>query len=352
MEQTMWVGPETCDGTPDETRDRERTMTTHTEPLDSVLETIGETPLVHLQAAPETVPVVAKLESFNPGASIKDRIGAHMLSRMLERGDIDPGGTVVEPTAGNTGIGMAMAATQLDLEVTFVVPEEFSVEKQVLMRALGAEVINTPTEEGMKRAIEYANELVAELDNAVVPQQFSNPLNVEAHERTTGPEIHEALDGEVGALVAGCGTAGTLMGTARYLREQNPGIHVVAVEPEGSLFARTDGADVEESTYSIEGIGTSNLSTNELYDPALVDEVRQVSDRAAHAEMQRLAAEEGQLVASSAAAASVAALDLAERVRDGALELPYETVVTLFPDSSERYLSKGLYDPFEEWADE
>ena len=327
-------------------------MTTHREPLDSVLETVGRTPLVRVQASPDAAPVVAKLESFNPGASIKDRIGEYILRRLLERGDLDPGGTVIEPTAGNTGIGMAMAATQLDLEVTFVVPEEFSVEKQVLMDALGAEVRNTPTEDGMRRAIDRAHELAAERDNAVVPQQFSNPLNAEAHERTTGPEIWEALDGEVGALVAGCGTAGTLMGTARHLLDRNPAIRVVAVEPEGSLFARTTGRDIERDEYSIEGIGTSDLSTNELYDPGLVDEVRQVSDRAAHAEMGRLAREEGQLVASSAAAASVAARDLAERVRDGDVTLPHDRVVTIFPDSSERYLSKGVYDPFEEWADD
>jgi cystathionine beta-synthase (acetylserine-dependent) (EC 4.2.1.-) len=327
-------------------------MTTHTEPLDSVLETVGETPLVRVQASPKEVPVFAKLESFNPGASIKDRIGVYMLENLLERGDVDPGGTVVEPTAGNTGIGMALAATQVDLDVTFVVPEEFSVEKQVLMRALGAEVVNTPTEDGMKRAIDHANELVDNLDNAVVPQQFSNRLNAAAHEHTTGPEILRALDGEVGALVAGCGTAGTLMGTARALLDSNPETHVVAVEPEGSLLARTQGRDVETAEYAIEGIGTSDLSTNELYDPAVVDEVRQVSDRVAHEEMQRLAREEGQLVASSAAAAGVAARDVAVAVRDGHLDVPHETVVTIFPDSSERYLSKGVYDSFEEWAED
>jgi cysteine synthase len=327
-------------------------MTTHTEPLDSVLETVGETPLVRVQASPDEVPVFAKLESFNPGASIKDRLGTYMLRTMLERGDVDPGGTVVEPTAGNTGIGMAMAATQLDLDVTFVVPEKFSVEKQTLMRALGAEVVNTPTEDGMKRAIEHAHELVAEMDNATVPQQFSNALNTEAHERTTGPEIRAALDGEVGALVAGCGTAGTLMGTARHLREHVPDLHVVAVEPEGSLLARTEGREIEKQEYTIEGIGTTDLSTNELYDPELVDEVRQVSDRAAHTELKRLASEEGQLVASSAAAASIAARDVAERIREGDLDVPHETVATIFPDSSERYLSNGIYDPFEAWTDD
>jgi len=326
-------------------------MTTHTKPLESVLETVGETPLVRVQGAPEEVPVYAKLESFNPGASVKDRLGIHLVERHLERGDITPGGTVIEPTAGNTGIGIALAATQLDVNATFVVPEEFSVEKQVLMRALGAEVVNTPTEAGMKRAIEHAHELADEMDNAIVPQQFASPLNVEAHERTTGPEIWEALDGEVGAVVAGCGTAGTLMGIARYVLERQPETHVTAVEPAGSLFARTKGEDVEHHEYHTEGIGTGDLDTNELFDPTLIDEVRQVDDRAAQRELKRLAREEGQLVASSAGAASVAAIDLAERIDASELAVPHETVVTVFPDSSERYLSKGLYDSYEEWTD-
>jgi len=183
-------------------------MTTHREPLDSVLETVGETPLVRVHAAPDEVPVYAKLESFNPGASVKDRIGTYMLERMLEEGTISPGSTVIEPTAGNTGIGFAVAAEQLDVNAVFVVPERFSVEKQQLMRALGAEVVNTPSEDGMGRAIERAHELAEELDDAVVPQQFSNPLNAEAHYATTGPEVFDALDGEVGAVVAGMGTGG------------------------------------------------------------------------------------------------------------------------------------------------
>ena len=320
------------------------------EPVESVLETVGETPLVRLQASPASAPVYAKLESFNPGGSIKDRIGVAMLKGLLERGELEPGGTVIEPTAGNTGIGMALAATQLDLEAVFVVPEEFSVEKQTLMRALGAEVINTPTEAGMQRAIEYATELAAETDNAVVPEQFSNPMNPAAHEQSTAPEIYDALDGEVGAIVAGCGTAGTLMGLARYALEREPATQIVAVEPEGSLYARTEGRDIDREEYTIEGIGTSDLASKQLYDPAMVDEVRQVSDQAAHAELKRLAAEEGQLVASSAAAASIAARDVAARVRDGDLSVPHETVVTVFPDSSERYLSNGLYDSFETWA--
>ncbi|WP_458206293.1 PLP-dependent cysteine synthase family protein [Haladaptatus sp. NG-SE-30] len=324
-------------------------MTTHREPLDSVLDTAGRTPLVRVHAAPDEVPVYAKLESFNPGASVKDRIGKYMVEQMLERGDLVPGGTVIEPTAGNTGIGFAIAAGQLDVNAVFVVPERFSVEKQQLMRALGAEVINTPTEDGMGGAIDRAHQLAEETENGVVPQQFGNPLNVEAHYETTAPEIYDALDGDVGAIVAGCGTAGTLMGMAKYAREQHPDTYVAAVEPEGSLYSQTLGANVDEAEYKIEGIGTHDPTTNELFEPDLVDEIIQVSDRAAHDELKRLAREEGHLVASSAGAASVAARTVAEKIRDGEVDAPGESVVTIFPDSSERYLSKGIYRSFAEW---
>ncbi len=324
-------------------------MTTHREPLDSVIETVGETPLVRVQAAPEDVPVYAKLESFNPGASIKDRIGKYMLERMLEDGPLEPGGTVIEPTAGNTGIGFAVAANQLDVQAMFVVPERFSLEKQQLMRALGAEVINTPTEDGMGRAIERAHELAEELDDAVVPQQFENPLNAEAHYETTGPEVFDALDGEVGAVVAGCGTGGTLMGMGRYMLEHDSDTLVVAVEPGGSMYGAFFGSDPEEGEYKTEGIGTHDPATNELFDPELVDELVTVPDEDTHAEMQRLAAEEGQLVASSAAANSLAAQEVADRIRTGELDAPHDTVVTVFADSSERYLSKGVYRSYEEW---
>ncbi|KZN24039.1 cysteine synthase [Haladaptatus sp. R4] len=324
-------------------------MTTHREPLDSVLDTVGRTPLVRVHAAPDEVPVYAKLESFNPGASVKDRIGKYMIEQMLERGELEPGGTVIEPTAGNTGIGFAVAAGQLDVNAVFVVPERFSKEKQQLMAALGAEVINTPTSDGMGGAIERAYQLAEETPNAVVPQQFGNPLNVEAHYETTGPELYEALDGNIGAVVAGCGTAGTLMGMAKYALDQNPDTYVAAVEPEGSLYSTTKGADVPEEEYKIEGIGTHDTSTNELFDPDLVDEVIQVPDKSAHDELKRLGREEGHLVGSSAGAASVAARQVAEKIRDGEIDAPADTVVTIFPDSSERYLSKGIYRSFTEW---
>ncbi|WP_073310970.1 PLP-dependent cysteine synthase family protein [Halobaculum gomorrense] len=325
-------------------------MTTHREPLDSVLETVGETPLVRVHAAPDEVPVYAKLESFNPGASIKDRIGTYMLERMLEAGTISPGGTVIEPTAGNTGIGFAVAAGQLDVNAVFVVPERFSVEKQQLMRALGAEVVNTPSEDGMGRAIERAHELAAELDDAVVPQQFSNPLNAEAHYATTGPEVFDALDGEVGAVVAGMGTGGTLMGMADYARDRGSAARIVGVQPEGSTYGDLFGEDAEEGEYKTEGIGTHDVSTNELVDPAKLDDLKTIPDRAVHEEMARLAREEGQLVASSAAANSLAAIEVAEEIRQGAVDAPYDSVVTVFADSSERYLSKGVYRSFEEWT--
>jgi cysteine synthase A len=324
-------------------------MTTHREPLASVLETVGETPLVRIHASPDAVPVYAKLESFNPGASVKDRIGKYMLERMLARGDLPESGTVIEPTAGNTGIGLAIAAEQLGLDAIFVVPERFSVEKQQLMDALGARIVNTPTEEGMGGAIERAHRLADELDDAVVPQQFANPLNAEAHYESTAPEMYEALDGAVGAVVAGVGTAGTLMGIARYALEQDPKTYVAAVEPEGSLYATFEGRSVEEDEYKTEGIGTHDPETNELYDPDLVDDVYRIADRETHAEVQRLAREEGQLVASSSAAASVAARRVAESIRNGDVDAPHDSVVTIFPDSSERYLSKGLYGRYEEW---
>jgi len=325
-------------------------MTDHRVARSSVLETVGETPLVRVHASPDAVPVYAKLESFNPGASIKDRIGKYMIEQMLASGELPEGGTVVEPTAGNTGIGLALAAGQLGVDAVFVVPERFSVEKQQLMRALGAEVVNTPTEGGIGQAIDRANELADELDDAVVPQQFSNPLNVEAHYETTAPEVYDALDGEVGAVVAGCGTGGTLMGLAEYALERNPDTHVVAVQPEGSVFDAFFDDDADHAEYKTEGIGTSDPSRNDLFDPERVDELKTVPDEATHAEMQRLAREEGQLVASSAAANSVAAREIAEAVEAGLLELPHDTVVTVFADSSERYLSKGVYRSFEEWT--
>ncbi|MFB6194333.1 MAG: PLP-dependent cysteine synthase family protein [Halobaculum sp.] len=324
-------------------------MTTHARPLDSVLETVGETPLVRVAASPDDAPVYAKLETFNPGASVKDRIGVHMLERMIERGELSPDGTVIEPTAGNTGIALALAARQLGVDAVFVVPERFSVEKQQLMDALGATVVNTPSEDGMRRAIDRAHELAEELDGGVVPQQFENPLNAEAHYETTAPEAYEALEGEVGAVVAGMGTGGTLMGMADYALERDPGTEIVAVQPEGSTYGELFGDDPEEGEYKTEGIGTHDVTTNRLVDPEKIDDLVTVPDEEVHEEMGRLAAEEGHLVASSAAANSVAARRVAREIAAGERDAPHPNVVTIFCDSSERYLSKGVYRSFDEW---
>lgn len=324
-------------------------MTTHLDTHESVLGTVGETPLVELQEAPATVPVYAKLETFNPGGSVKDRIGTYILERLLERGDVSPGGTIVEPTAGNTGIGMALAATQFDLEAVFVVPRGFSEEKERLMAALGAELVHVPGDAGMAGALERAREIAAEREDAVVPQQFRTPLNAAAHAETTGPEILDALDGRVGAVVAGVGSGGTLVGIARAVRERVPDARVVAVEPEGSTFGELLGQHCPEGPYKTEGIGTHDPDFVDVFDPDVPDDIVTVSDRDAHAEVARLAAEEGHLVGSSAGAASVAARRVASAIDDGSLEVPFETVVTVFPDSSERYLSKGIYGSFDEW---
>lgn len=324
-------------------------MTRHTEPNASLLETIGDTPLVELDASPEDISIYAKLETFNPGGSVKDRIGRHILERLLGRGDVPPGGTIVEPTAGNTGIGMAIAANQLDLETVFVVPRGFAEEKERLMAALGAEIVHVPGDAGMGEAAETAHEIADRREDAVVPQQFATPLNVEAHYETTGEEILDVLGENVGAIVAGVGSGGTLMGIARGVRERVPDVHVVAVEPEGSTFGELLDQDREEAPYKTEGIGTHDPDVTELLDPDALDDVRTVSDRAAHAEVTRLAAEEGHLVGSSSGAASVAAREVAEEIAAGELDVPTRTVVTVFPDGSDRYLSKDIYGSFDAW---
>lgn len=326
-----------------------RAMTTHHSPKTTVLDTIGETPLVEIDAAPKAVPIYAKVETFNPGGSVKDRIGKHILAELLNRGEISPGGTIVEPTAGNTGIGMAIAATRLDLEAIFVVPEGFSIEKERLMAALGAEIVHISGDAGMSEAAEKAHEIANERPDAVVPQQFATPLNVAAHYHTTGPEILDALEDRIGALVVGVGSGGTLTGVTRAVSEHVPDVHVIAVEPDGSTFGELLGCEREEDPYKIEGIGTHDPDVTELLDPEEIDAFVTVSDKEAHLEVQRLAAEEGHLVGSSSGAASVAAKRIADEIAQGERKPPADTVVTVFPDGGERYLSKNLYGSFDEW---
>lgn len=315
----------------------------------TLLDTIGNTPLVQLTRSPPEVDIFAKLETFNPGGSVKDRIGKYILEQLLETGTLPEGGTIVEPTAGNTGIGMAIAAAQLDLTAVFVVPRGFSREKEVLMQALGAEIVHVDNDVGMAGATERAFELAEEYENAVVPQQFANHMNVEAHEQTTGPEVLEALDGNVGALVVGIGSGGTLMGMAKAVQQVVPTVRVIAVEPAGSAFGSLLGKNREPAAYKTEGIGTHNPTVSELLDPTMIDDIIAVTDQDAHQELKRLAREEGHLVGSSAGAASVAAHEIATKIAADQFDVPHPTVVTVFPDGSERYLSKRIYGEFEEW---
>ncbi|MGA8941110.1 MAG: cysteine synthase A [Thermoactinomyces sp.] len=297
-----------------------------------VKELIGHTPMVRLKETgiPDHIYLYAKLEFFNPGGSVKDRLGLALIREGEKTGKLKPGGTIIEPTAGNTGIGLALAAVGTPYRVMFVVPEKFSAEKQELMRALGAEVINTPTEKGMIGAMEKAKELEQSISGAYCPQQFTNPANPQAHYESTAPEIWEQMDGQIDVFVAGAGSAGTFMGVARYLKEKNPGIKTVIVEPEGSIIAGG-----EPGSHKTEGIGMEMFP--DYFDRSLIDEIYTVSDQDAFRCVRELAAKEGLLAGSSSGAAFYAALQEANKSAEGT------RIVVIFPDSSERYLSTNIY---------
>ena len=284
---------------------------------------------------PDDADIFVKLEYLNPGLSVKDRIGVGMIERAARDGKLAPGGTIIEPTAGNTGIGLALAGVQLGYRVILCVPENFSTEKREVMKALGGEVVLTPKDEGMKGAIAKAEALARDIPGSYVPQQFTNQYNAEAHYETTGPEIWEQMDGRIDAWVAGAGTGGTFSGAARYLKERNPAVLCVVVEPQGSILKGGEAGPHEG-----EGIGASAFIPPVL-DMTLADDVIQIYDDPAFAMVRRLASEEGILGASSAGANVVAALEVARRLGPG------KRVVTLIPDASERYMSKGIYT---KWA--
>ncbi|ANU09982.1 O-acetylserine lyase [Planococcus antarcticus DSM 14505] len=292
---------------------------------------IGNTPLLELTHSeiPNDCRIFAKLEYFNPGGSVKDRLGVSLIEDAEKRGVLKPGGTMIEPTAGNTGIGLAIAAIGKGYHVKFVVPEKFSQEKQSLMRALGAEVINTPTEKGIKGAIEKAKELV-EKEGAFSPSQFSNPANPETYVRTLGPEVWEALSGEVDIFVAGAGSGGTFMGTARYLKSKKQSIKTVIVEPEGSIL---NGGP--SGPHLTEGIGMEFLPN--YMDNKYFEAIHTITDKEAFMAVRELAKNEGLLVGSSSGAAYVAALREAQTAKPGS------HIVTIFADSSERYMSQNIY---------
>lgn len=298
--------------------------------INDIRELIGHTPLVrlhHMGYAPETH-VFAKLELWNPGGSIKDRMGRALIEDAEKRGVLKPGSTILEVTAGNAGIGIALAALGKGYRILFVVPEKFSEEKQTIMRAFGAEIVNTPKEEGMQGAFRKMEELKQSIKDPVLLGQFDNPANPAVHYRTTGPEIYHGLDGEIDFFVAGAGSGGTLSGVARYLKEHKPDVQCVLADPYGSTMGGG-----EPGHYEIEGIGNTFMPGT--MDTALVDTVIKIHDEDAVREARRLAAEEGILAGSSSGAALFAARKIAEQ-HAGA------NIVVVLPDRGDRYFSKHL----------
>jgi cystathionine beta-synthase (O-acetyl-L-serine) len=299
----------------------------------NVHELIGHTPMMEITQfhLPDGVRIFAKLEFMNPGGSVKDRLGMELLDEAFSSGKLRTGGTVIEPTAGNTGIGLALAAINKGIQVILCIPEKFSIEKQELMKALGAKIVHTPTEKGMKGAIAKAKELVNEIPGAYCPQQFGNPANPETYYKTLGPEIWEQLEGQLHVFVAGAGTGGTFMGTARYLKEQSEKVKTVIVEPEGSIL---NGG--ESGPHKTEGIGMEFLP--EYMDASYFDAIYTVLDEHAFSLVKEIAVKEGLLVGSSSGAAFHAAL------KEAQISPPGTNIVVIFPDGSERYLSKKIYE--------
>lgn len=297
----------------------------------SMQELIGNTPLVRLSQLgfPEQLNVYAKLELYNPAGSVKDRIGRSMIADAESRGILKPGSTIIEATAGNTGLGIAFAALNRSYRLIFVVPQKFSQEKQTLMKALGAEIIHTSTEEGMLGAARKAEELRTEIPNSVSLEQFKNQSNPQAHYETTGPEIYRDLDGKIDYVVAGAGSGGTYTGVLRYLKEQNPAIKGVLADPIGSTIGGG-----EHSSYEIEGIGNDFIA--DTMDMSLVDQVIKVSDAEAFEQVRIAAKKEGIFAGSSSGAALAAVNKLTKTVSSG-------TVVVILPDRGERYFSKHIF---------
>jgi cysteine synthase A len=298
---------------------------------DSVLDLIGGSPMVRLRRLPRPggAAVVAKLESLNPGGSVKDRIGVAMIDDAERRGVLKPGGTIVEPTSGNTGIGLAMAAAVRGYRLILTMPEDMSVERQRLLARFGADIHLTPAIEGMTGAVFAAQELLREHPDYFMPQQFQNPANPDVHRRTTALEILDAVDGRLDAFVAGVGTGGTLTGVGEVLKTKVPGVTVVAVEPARSPVLSGGRA----RPHGIQGIGASFVPG--VLNAAIIDRIVQVRDEDATAWARRLTREEGLLVGISAGAAAFAACAVAAELT------PTQLVVTVFPDTGERYLSLG-----------
>ncbi|HJE96215.1 MAG TPA: cysteine synthase family protein [Ligilactobacillus acidipiscis] len=300
--------------------------------IQSVSQLIGNTPLIDLQVnVPKNSHIYAKLEMFNPGGSVKDRLGQYMLQDGIDKGKINQKTTIIEPTAGNTGIGLALAASQYHLKTILVIPEKFSFEKQQLMKALGAKLVHTPSEDGIKGAIRKARKLAQETPNSYIPMQFENPANPATYYHTLGPEIVSELKQPVTAFVAGAGSGGTFAGVAKYLQEKDADTKTIVVEPEGSIL---NGGPAH--SHRIEGIGVEFVPP--FFSDLQIDQTITVSDEDAFAEVRRMAQEQGLFIGSSSGAAIAASLKVAESLPENS------TIVTIFPDSSERYMSENIYD--------
>ena len=303
---------------------------------DHIVDTIGNTPMVRLGRIHPHGNLVAKLEYLNPGGSSKDRIGVAMIERAERNGWLKPGGTIIEPTSGNTGVALAMAAALKGYKLIAVIGDKQSVDKQDLLRAYGAEVVVCPSgvpPDDPRSYYSVANRLLAEVPGAYIPDQYSNPANPQAQYDTTGPEIWRQTDGGVGVFACGIGTGGTISGVGRYLKEQNPEVTVVGIDPEGSIF--TAASDDEVTGYLIEGVGEDFWP--ETFDPKIVDSYETVSDDEAFAMTRRLVDEERILVGGSGGMAVVGAFRVAE-------ERPDDLVVVLLPDSGRNYLTKIFND--------
>jgi len=320
----------------------------HSRPYDSVLETIGWTPLVRLGRLAEGLrtPVYVKLESFNPAGSVKDRIGTAIIDAAERDGTLGPGGTIVEGTAGNTGLALAMVGAVRGYDCVFTVPDKMSSEKIQLLRAYGAEVVVVPTvpPDHPEHYCTVARRIADERPGAVLADQFYNPANPAAHEATTGPEIWEQTGGAVTHFVASAGTGGTITGAGRYLKSRNPGVRVIAGDPRGSVYAHFKGTGevIESERYKVEGVGNDKIPGT--LDVEVVDEFRTVDDGTAFRMARRITREEGMLAGGSTGLIISVALDVAAEVDD-----PGACVVALFCDTGERYLSK-LYD--DAWMEE
>jgi len=298
---------------------------------DSMQKLIGNTPLVKLNhmGIPSEMNVFAKLELNNPSGSVKDRTGKYMIEDAEKKGLLKPNYTIIEGTAGNTGLGIAFAALNKGYQVIFVVPEKFSEEKQTLMRALGAEIVNTPREAGMLGAAAKADEMRLQIPNSIALGQFKNSSNPLAHYETTGAEIYSDLDGEVDYVIAGAGSGGTFSGVLKYLKEKNPNVKGILADPVGSTMGGG-----EHSDYDIEGIGNDFIA--DTMDMSLVDEVIKITDKEAFHVAREIAKNEGIFAGSSSGAAMAATLKFAKNVKRG-------NAVVIFPDRGDRYFSKHLY---------